>query len=86
MCNCDPLEKLIATNFPYFRCPNCGKEYFSSGNARVIDKCDLGSIAVREKILNEKARELGLSLPTFYKKKLEAIQKIVEKDEEEDEF
>jgi Zn finger protein HypA/HybF involved in hydrogenase expression len=42
-CNCDLLEKLIATNWAYYRCPKCGAEYFSSGDARVIDKTDLGS-------------------------------------------
>jgi hypothetical protein len=83
-CKCDPLEKLIATNFPYFRCPKCGAEYISSGNARVIDKCNLGSIVIREKILDEKAKELGLPLSTFYKQKLEKIQKIFKEDEEED--
>jgi predicted RNA-binding Zn-ribbon protein involved in translation (DUF1610 family) len=47
-CECDPLEKLIATNFPYFRCPKCGEEYISSGRAKVIDKTDLGSIEERK--------------------------------------
>jgi CHASE3 domain sensor protein len=84
MCDCNPLEKLIATNFAYFRCPKCEKEYFSSGDARVIDKCNLGSIAVREQQLNEKARELGLPSPTINKQKLEQIQKIIKEDEGED--
>jgi hypothetical protein len=49
MCRCDPLEKLIATNWSYYRCPKCGKEYFSAGRARVIDKTDLGSIKERKR-------------------------------------
>lgn len=83
MCNCDPLEKLISTNFPYFRCPKCGNEYFSSGRAKVIDKCHLGSMAVREKQLDKKAQELGLDLPTTLRKKLERIQKVINNGKEE---
>lgn len=85
MCDCDPLWKLCATNFPYFRCPKCGKEYFSSGNAKVIDKFDLGSIAEREKQLNKKARELGLPTYSSLQKKLEKIQKMIKTENEEDE-
>lgn len=48
-CKCDPLEKLIATNWAYYRCPKCGAEYFSHGNAKVIDKTDLGNIEERKK-------------------------------------
>jgi len=49
VCKCDPLEKLIATNWAYFKCPKCGTEYFSSGKAKVIDRTDEGSIKEREK-------------------------------------
>ena len=83
-CDCDLLEKWIATNFPYFRCPKCGEEYLSSGDAEVIDKCDLGSIQKREKELDKKANELGLPTPTKYKNKLEKIQKILKGKEEEE--
>ena len=49
MCKCDLLEKLIATNWAYYRCPKCEAEYLSSGDARVIDKTDLGNIATRKR-------------------------------------
>lgn len=48
-CKCDPLEKLIATNWAYYKCSKCGKEYFSSGNAEVIDKTKLGSEETRKR-------------------------------------
>jgi YgiT-type zinc finger domain-containing protein len=48
-CKCDPLEKLIITNFPMFRCPKCGEWYFSPGKAKVIDKCHLGNTEERKK-------------------------------------
>jgi hypothetical protein len=85
MCNCDPLWKLCATNFPYFRCPKCGREYFSSGDARVIDKFDLGTLEEREKQLDAKARELGLPTLSSLAKKIDKITRIVAvKEEEED--
>ena len=83
-CKCNPLWKLIATNFPYFWCPKCGKEYFSYGDAEVIDKCDLGTLAKRERELVEKAKELGLPSPFINEEKLEKIRKIVKEEEEED--
>lgn len=49
MCICGTLEKLIATNWAYYRCPKCRKEYFSAGKAKVIDKTHLGSIEERKK-------------------------------------
>ncbi len=76
-CKCNPLEKLLVTNFPYFRCPKCGAEYLSSGNATVIDKCELGSIAQREQQLNEKAKEFRLSSPSINKHIIEKIQNLV---------
>jgi hypothetical protein len=85
MCDCDPLWKLCATNFPYYRCPKCGREYFSSGDAKVIDKFDLGTLADRVKQLDEKARELGLPTPSSLENKLGKIAKIVAvKEEDED--
>lgn len=51
---------------------------------KVIDKCDLGSLAKRERELDAKARELGLPTPTSLQKKLEKIQKLVGEDEEEE--
>ena len=46
-CPCDPLEKLITTNFPVFRCPECESIYWSPGRAEVIDKCHLGNTKER---------------------------------------
>lgn len=37
LCNCDVLQKTLATNWTYYTCVDCGAEYFSSGNAKVLD-------------------------------------------------
>ena len=37
LCNCVVVRKTLATNWTYFECVKCGKLYFSSGNAKVLD-------------------------------------------------
>jgi len=48
-CKCEVLWKLLATNFPYYYCPTCGRKYFSSGRSKVVDKIHLGSAVERKK-------------------------------------
>lgn len=55
VCECKRLAKLLATNWSYYKCVDCGEEYFSSGNAKVIwrwyacPKCDRWMIQDRGK-------------------------------------
>jgi len=37
LCNCVVLQKTLASNWSFFKCVKCGKPYFSSGNAKVLD-------------------------------------------------
>lgn len=36
-CGCDTLQRTMATNWSYYKCVKCGMNYFSSGNAEVLD-------------------------------------------------
>ena len=44
-CRCNTLVKLIATNWSYYMCPNCGEDYFRPDRwSKVIDLTHLGSM------------------------------------------
>jgi len=47
-CKCDVLQKFLVTNWSAFRCVKCGEEYFSSGNAKVIDFSEEDKKRLRE--------------------------------------
>jgi hypothetical protein len=52
-CNiCRVVEKLLATNWSYLRCKQCGTIYASlpiNSNVKIIDKTNLGNIEERTK-------------------------------------